>query len=57
MTCRPGQVKIDVPVTLERPRRFELIATPEFADYKAQLLASVREESLKMLKGAAVGVT
>jgi NitT/TauT family transport system ATP-binding protein len=52
MTCRPGEIKSDVRIDLERPRRFELFAAPEFAEYKGRLLASVREESLKVLKGA-----
>jgi len=47
MTNRPGRIKLDVPIALERPRRFELISSPEFLEYKAQLLVSVREESLK----------
>jgi NitT/TauT family transport system ATP-binding protein len=49
MTAGPGRVKDDVVIDLERPRRFELMTTPEFVDYKATLLASVREESIKML--------
>jgi NitT/TauT family transport system ATP-binding protein len=49
MTAQPGRVKDDVSIGLERPRRFELMTTKEFVDYKAHLLASVREESLKML--------
>ena len=47
MTNRPGRIKLDVPIRLERPRRFELISSLEFLEYKARLLASVREESLK----------
>jgi NitT/TauT family transport system ATP-binding protein len=47
MTNRPGRIKLDVPIALERPRRFELISSVEFLEYKARLLASVREESLK----------
>jgi len=49
MTARPGRVKTEARVDLERPRRFELMASPEFVEYKASLLASVREESLKAL--------
>ena len=47
MTNRPGRIKLDVPIQLERPRRFQLISSIEFLEYKARLLASVREESLK----------
>ena len=53
MTNRPGRIKLDVPITLERPRRFELISSVEFLEYKARLLASVREESLKTTDVAA----
>jgi NitT/TauT family transport system ATP-binding protein len=49
MTSRPGRVKTEARIDLERPRRFELMASPEFVEYKASLLASVREESLKAL--------
>ncbi len=47
MTNRPGRIKLDVPIELVRPRTFELLASPEFLEYKGQLLASVREESLQ----------
>jgi NitT/TauT family transport system ATP-binding protein len=47
MTNRPGRIKLDTPIALERPRRFELISSSAFLEYKARLLASVREESLK----------
>lgn len=53
MTNRPGRIKLDVPIALERPRRFELISSPTFLEYKTQLLASVREESLKAIEVAA----
>jgi ABC-type nitrate/sulfonate/bicarbonate transport system ATPase subunit len=52
MTARPGQIKADVSIELERPRRFELLASLEFSEYKGELLASVREESLNALGGA-----
>jgi NitT/TauT family transport system ATP-binding protein len=47
MSARPGRTKLDMRIELERPRRFELIETPEFLEPKKMLLASVREESLK----------
>ena len=53
MTNRPGRIKLDVSIALERPRRFELISSPAFLEYKTQLLASVREESLKAIEVAA----
>jgi NitT/TauT family transport system ATP-binding protein len=53
MTNRPGRIKLDVPIALERPRRFELISSPAFLEYKAGLLESVREESLKTTEAPA----
>ncbi|MDQ3890606.1 MAG: ABC transporter ATP-binding protein [Actinomycetota bacterium] len=50
MTNRPGRIKMDVPIELVRPRTFELLASPEFLEYKGQLLASVREESLQTVE-------
>lgn len=47
MTARPGKIKEDIKVTIERPRTFELLTTPEFFEYKSRLLEAVREESLK----------
>ncbi|MGH2953539.1 MAG: ABC transporter ATP-binding protein [Solirubrobacterales bacterium] len=47
MTSRPGQIKEDIEVKIDRPRTFEVFSTPEFFEYKAQLLESVREESLR----------
>jgi NitT/TauT family transport system ATP-binding protein len=53
MTCRPGTIKLDVDIELERPRTFELLRTEEFTKYKYDLLASVREESMKTIAGLA----
>ena len=47
MTSRPGKIKEDIRIEIERPRTFEVFSTPEFFQYKAQLLESVREESLR----------
>ncbi len=47
MTARPGRMKEELRVEIERPRRFEILSTPEFFDYKSKLLHSVREESLR----------
>ncbi len=47
MTSRPGKIKEDIRIDIERPRRFEVFSTPEFFEYKSQLLESVREESLR----------
>ena len=55
MTTRPGQVKADVPIKLERPRKFELQGTSEFYKYRSTLLSSVREETMKALRAQRVG--
>ena len=47
MTARPGRIKEELPVKIERPRTFEIFSSPEFFEYKSQLLTSVREESLR----------
>ncbi len=41
LTSRPGRVQKALPVTLPRPREYEMTATPEFAELKAALLATL----------------
>ncbi len=47
MTSRPGRIKEELRIEIERPRTFEIFSTPEFFEFKARLLKSVREESLR----------
>jgi NitT/TauT family transport system ATP-binding protein len=47
MTARPGKIKEDLAIGIERPRTFEVFSEPAFFEYKAHLLKSVREESLR----------
>ncbi len=55
MTNRPGRIKKEVVVGLERPRRHELLATPEFGELYGEVLESIREESLEIAQlGGAV---
>lgn len=49
MTARPGRIKQIIPVTLPRPRGYELIASSAFLDLKRQVLELIREESLAAL--------
>jgi NitT/TauT family transport system ATP-binding protein len=56
MTARPGRIKENIPIELERPRRFEVLSSPEFFEYKAKLLESVREESLRAAAELEAGV-
>jgi NitT/TauT family transport system ATP-binding protein len=46
MTNRPGRIKTIVPVNLVRPRRYDVISTPEFQLIERQILDSIRTESL-----------
>jgi ABC-type nitrate/sulfonate/bicarbonate transport system ATPase subunit len=45
MTARPGRVRLERHVPLERPRRLEMLARPEIAALKAELLAALVAES------------
>lgn len=47
MSARPGHLKLDVEVSLERPRAPSIVTSPEFIDLKRRLLAAVEDESLK----------
>jgi NitT/TauT family transport system ATP-binding protein len=47
MTARPGRIKARIAVDLPRPRPFEVTTSPRFNELKRQVLALVREESLR----------
>lgn len=49
MTARPGRLKKKIPVPLKRPRVFEMKNSPIFLEKKQELLALIREESLKAI--------
>ncbi len=51
MTARPGTIKAEIAVPLERPRRAETTALPAFLALRQQLGALVREESIKAMGG------
>jgi NitT/TauT family transport system ATP-binding protein len=46
MTNRPGRVKHELRVDLDRPRRHEQLTAPRFGELRAEVLQSIREESL-----------
>jgi NitT/TauT family transport system ATP-binding protein len=46
MTNRPGRIKTIVPVTLERPRRYTMAATPQFQAFHREVMEAIRSESL-----------
>jgi len=47
MTARPGAVKLEVPVGLERPRSPALVTSEPFVALKKQILDAIRDESLR----------
>ncbi|MSX01667.1 MAG: ATP-binding cassette domain-containing protein [Actinobacteria bacterium] len=48
MTNRPGRIKTEVKVDLPRPRRYEMVGSPEFGALYSEVLESIREESLEI---------
>jgi NitT/TauT family transport system ATP-binding protein len=52
MTNRPGRIKLVVPITLPRPRRYTMAASAEFQALHREVLEAIRSESL-----AAAGFT
>jgi ABC-type nitrate/sulfonate/bicarbonate transport system ATPase subunit len=47
MTARPGRIKAEIEIPLERPRSYELKAAETFLELKKRALALIREEALK----------
>jgi len=47
MTARPGKVKAEIEISLDRPRSYELKANEAFLSLKKQALRLVREEAIK----------
>ena len=47
MTARPGRVKLEQMVDLPRPRKADIVTSPEFISLKKTLLDAVEEESMK----------
>ena len=47
MTARPGHIKKRIAVALPRPRTIELTTSPVFNELKREVLALIREESLR----------
>ncbi len=45
MTTRPGKMKLDIDVTLPRPRKREMMATDAYIALKKQAIAAVHEEA------------
>lgn len=47
MSARPGRVKLELPVNLPRPRKADIVTSPEFIAQKRILLEAIEEESMK----------
>jgi NitT/TauT family transport system ATP-binding protein len=48
MTNRPGRIKKEVVVDLERPRHHDMLSSPRFGELYGEVLESIREESLEI---------
>ncbi|MGQ2905863.1 MAG: ABC transporter ATP-binding protein [Neoaquamicrobium sediminum] len=49
LASRPGRIKKDMRIDLDRPRSYEILTDPKFAAYKREVLTDIREETLKAL--------
>ncbi len=52
MTARPGSVKLEQVVDLPRPRKPDIVTSPEFIRLKRILLEAIEEESIKSFQSA-----
>lgn len=48
MSSRPGRIKLERKVDIERPRSYETTTSEQFVSIKRELLDSIREETMKM---------
>ncbi len=48
MSNQPGRIKEIVPITIDRPRPYDITSTPEFMALHRRVLASIREESIRI---------
>lgn len=51
MTARPGSVKAEIKIPLERPRQQSMMMSSEFLALRRGLMSLIREESLKAMGG------
>jgi len=52
MTARPGRVKLEQVIDLPRPRKADIVTSPEFIGLKKVLLDAIEEESMKSFKAS-----
>jgi len=51
MTARPGSIKAEISIPLERPRQQSMMMSSEFLALRRGLMSLIREESLKAMGG------
>src|SRR5882724_1696944 len=51
MTARPGSIKAEIPIPLERPRQQSMMMSSEFLGLRRALMSLIREESIKAMGG------
>ncbi len=51
MTARPGTIKAEIAITLDRPRQQAMMMSSEFLGFRRGLMSLIREESLKAIGG------
>lgn len=50
MTNRPGRIRTTLQVDLPRPRSFDMVSSPHFAELRNQVVGVIHEESLKAVE-------
>jgi ABC-type nitrate/sulfonate/bicarbonate transport system ATPase subunit len=50
MTNRPGRIRTTLDVDLPRPRNFEMVTSPRFAELRNQVVGIIHEESMKAVE-------
>lgn len=56
MSARPGRIKGELVIDLERPRHLDVITSPRFSELKRMVLDQIYEESRKAMGHADAGV-
>src|SRR5260370_40204861 len=51
MTARPGTIKAEITIPLERPRQQTMMMSSEFLGLRRGLMSLIREESIKAMGG------
>ena len=50
MTNRPGRIRTTLSVDLPRPRTFDMVGGPRFAELRNQVVGIIHEESMKAVE-------